>query len=78
MIARRAGVKTLVLTHVLAQIDQPGIREQIVHEIQQEFDGQRDLGRGPDAAHACRIGACEGRREKKDFMPGPAEPPVSG
>jgi ribonuclease BN (tRNA processing enzyme) len=39
-IARRAGVKTLVLTHLLAQIDRPGIREQIVHEIQQEFGGQ--------------------------------------
>ena len=30
----------LVLTHLLAQIDQPGIREQIVHEIQQVFDGK--------------------------------------
>lgn len=39
-IARRAGVKTLVLTHVLAQIDRPGVRERIVHEIQQEFAGQ--------------------------------------
>ncbi len=39
VIAKRAGVKTLVLTHVLAQIDQPGVREQIVHEIRQEFDG---------------------------------------
>jgi ribonuclease BN (tRNA processing enzyme) len=38
-IAKRAGVKTLVLTHLTAQIDQPGIREQIVHEIQQVFDG---------------------------------------
>jgi ribonuclease BN (tRNA processing enzyme) len=38
--AKRAGVKTLVLTHVLAQIDQPGVREQIVHEIQQVFDGR--------------------------------------
>lgn len=38
--AQRAGVKTLVLTHLLAQIDQPGVREQIVHEIQQEFDGR--------------------------------------
>ena len=38
-IAARAGVKTLVLTHLLAQIDRPGIREQIVHEIQQEFHG---------------------------------------
>jgi len=38
-IAARAGVKTLVLTHLLAQIDRPGIRERIVHEIQQEFHG---------------------------------------
>ena len=40
LIAKRAGVKTLVLTHVLAQIDQPGVREQIMQEIRQEFDGQ--------------------------------------
>jgi ribonuclease BN (tRNA processing enzyme) len=39
-IAKRAGVKTLVLTHLLAQIDLPGIREQIVHEIQQVFEGK--------------------------------------
>jgi ribonuclease Z len=37
--ARKAGVKTLVLTHLLAQIDQPGIREDIVHEIQEVFEG---------------------------------------
>jgi ribonuclease BN (tRNA processing enzyme) len=40
IIAKRAGVKAIVLTHLLAQIDQPGIREQIVHEIQQVFDGK--------------------------------------
>jgi ribonuclease Z len=40
VIARRAGVRTLVLTHLLAQIDRPGVRERIVHEIQQEFAGQ--------------------------------------
>jgi ribonuclease Z len=38
--AQRAGVKALVLTHLLAQIDQPAIREQIVHEIQQVFHGK--------------------------------------
>jgi ribonuclease BN (tRNA processing enzyme) len=38
--AKRAGAKTLVLTHLLAQIDQPRIREQIVHEIQQVFEGK--------------------------------------
>ena len=40
IIAKRAGVKTLVLTHLLAQIDQPAIREQIVHEIQDVFEGK--------------------------------------
>ena len=29
-----------MLSHLLAQIDQPGIREQIVHEIQEVFDGK--------------------------------------
>ncbi len=38
--AHAAGVKTLVLTHLLPQIDQPGIREQIVHEIQKVFGGR--------------------------------------
>jgi ribonuclease BN (tRNA processing enzyme) len=38
-LARRAAVKTIVLTHVLAEIDTPGLREQIVHEIKSEFDG---------------------------------------
>jgi ribonuclease BN (tRNA processing enzyme) len=39
-VARDAGVKTLVLTHVLPQIDRPGTREQIVHEIKQVFPGR--------------------------------------
>jgi len=38
--AQRAGVKTLVLVHAVPSIDQPRIREQIVHEIQQEFSGK--------------------------------------
>jgi ribonuclease Z len=38
--AQRAGVKTLVLVHVIGQIDQPRIREQITHEIQQVFTGK--------------------------------------
>jgi hypothetical protein len=29
----------LVLTQLLASIDQPGVRERIVHEIQAEFAG---------------------------------------
>jgi hypothetical protein len=39
-IAKRAGVKTLVLTHLLGQIDRPSVRELIVHEIQEVFTGK--------------------------------------
>lgn len=39
-VARRAGVKTLVLTHLLPQIDRPGLREEIVHAIRSRFDGR--------------------------------------
>lgn len=38
-VARRAGVRTLVLTHMLEQIDQPGIRERIIGEMSQIFEG---------------------------------------
>lgn len=38
-VARNAGVKTLVLTHQLEQIDRPGIREQIVVEMSKIYDG---------------------------------------
>jgi ribonuclease BN (tRNA processing enzyme) len=38
--AQEAGVKTLVLTHLLPQIDQPGIREEIVHAIRRVFEGR--------------------------------------
>jgi ribonuclease BN (tRNA processing enzyme) len=38
-IAKAAGVKTLVLTHMLEQIDQPGIREQIIRDVAEIFDG---------------------------------------
>ena len=40
LVAQRAGVKTLVLTHILAELDQPGVREQILNEIAQDFDGK--------------------------------------
>jgi ribonuclease BN (tRNA processing enzyme) len=39
-LAQRAGVKTMVLTHILQQIDRPGLRERILHEIQQVFNGR--------------------------------------
>jgi ribonuclease BN (tRNA processing enzyme) len=38
-VAKKAGVKTLVLTHFLEQIDQPGVREEILREMMQIFDG---------------------------------------
>lgn len=38
-VAQRARVKTLVLTHMLEQIDQPGVREQIVGEIRKVYEG---------------------------------------
>jgi len=38
-VASRAGVKTLVLTHMLEQIDQPGVRERIIKEIREIYDG---------------------------------------
>lgn len=42
--ASRAGVKTLVLVHMPPSIDQPRIREQMVHEIQQTFSGRVVIG----------------------------------
>jgi ribonuclease Z len=38
-VARAAGVKTLVVSHMLEQIDQPGIREEILREMMAIFDG---------------------------------------
>jgi len=38
-VAKQAGVKTLVLTHMLEQIDQPGVREHIIREMGKIFDG---------------------------------------
>ena len=64
VIAKRAGVKVLVLTHVLDQIDQPSVREQIVHEIRQVYDGKviwgEDLMRLGLSGAA--VGAIETRR----------------
>jgi len=39
-LARRAGVKTLVLTHLTSEIDRPDVREQILREIREDYDGQ--------------------------------------
>jgi ribonuclease BN (tRNA processing enzyme) len=38
-VAHAANVKTLVLSHFLEQIDQPGLREHIVRAIAKTFTG---------------------------------------
>jgi ribonuclease Z len=38
-VAKEAGVKTLVLSHFLEQIDQPGVREDILREMMAIYDG---------------------------------------
>jgi ribonuclease BN (tRNA processing enzyme) len=43
-LGQKAGVKTLVITHVTEQIDQPGIRERIVREMSQVYDGNLIFG----------------------------------
>ena len=38
-IAQRAGVRTLVLSHITGQIDRPGIRERVIAEIARIYEG---------------------------------------
>jgi ribonuclease BN (tRNA processing enzyme) len=40
IVAQRAGVKRLVLTHILEELDRPAVREQILREIAQDFQGE--------------------------------------
>jgi len=39
-IAKKAGVKTLVTSHMLATIDAPGVRERILKEMMDIYDGR--------------------------------------
>lgn len=39
-LAQRAGVKTLVLTHLTPEIDDPQLRDQILREIREDYDGR--------------------------------------
>lgn len=39
-VAQESGAKALVLTHMLEQIDQPGIRERVIKEIMDVYDGE--------------------------------------
>lgn len=43
-IAREAKVKTLVLTHITEQIDRPGIRERVIAEMAQIYQGNIIFG----------------------------------
>jgi ribonuclease BN (tRNA processing enzyme) len=43
-VAKQSGVKMVVLTHMLEQIDQPGVRERIVREMATIFDGDIVIG----------------------------------
>ena len=42
--ARDAGVETLVLVHLTEQLETPGVRERVLHEVGEVFDGQVILG----------------------------------
>jgi ribonuclease BN (tRNA processing enzyme) len=42
--ARDAGVKTLVLIHITEQLEKPGIRERVLHESAEIFDGNIIFG----------------------------------
>lgn len=42
--ARDAGVRTLVLVHLTEQLETPGVRERVLHEVGEVFDGQVILG----------------------------------
>lgn len=39
VLAQRAGVDTLVLTHLTPPLDAPGVRERVLREIRETFDG---------------------------------------
>jgi len=42
--ARDAGVRTLVLVHLTEQLETPGVRERVLHEVAEVFDGQVIFG----------------------------------
>ena len=42
--AKDAGVATLVLVHITGQLESPGVRERVLHEVGEIFDGQVIFG----------------------------------
>jgi ribonuclease BN (tRNA processing enzyme) len=73
VIAKRAGVKALVLTHFLAHLDKPGICEQIVREVEREFDGQLIWGEDLMQLTLVRSGSVK-VEQQKDRRTGRGEP----
>jgi ribonuclease Z len=57
--ARDAGVKTLVLTHITEQLDRPGIRERVTSEMAEVFKG--DILFGNDLLEVPMAGAAPGK-----------------
>jgi len=43
-LAEKAGVKTVVLSHVTEQIDQPGVRERVIREMSEIYKGNLIFG----------------------------------
>lgn len=60
-VAAEAGARTLVLTHMLEQIDQPGVREQIMREMMEIYDG--NIIWGEDLMEIPVTGPAMGRME---------------
>jgi len=44
-VAKRANAKTVVLTHMIAMLDRPGIMERLVNEMRTVYDGHIIIGR---------------------------------
>ncbi len=43
-LGKRAGVKNLVVSHVLEQMDVPGVRERLIAEMAEIYDGNIFFG----------------------------------
>jgi ribonuclease Z len=60
-LAQKSNVKTVVISHVTEQIDQPGVREQVVREMAEVYKGNLIFGedcmeipvKGPERAKLC-------------------------
>ena len=67
LLAAQAGVRTLVLTHINAHLDSPGVREEGIRDVAAVFDGEivfgeellsLDVSRSPEAlpCKSCTVG----------------------